>query len=256
MKFLKPLTWQLLPIVCSLISGCDKGGGTVRHGNLGYNATDIFAAGTQALALAKAAGRGDVKEINRLVSDGVNVNGVGNHDITPFWLAIWIENPEGFEALLNKGANPNAQRADGYPIMYLAANMKDSRFLEAALKYGGDPNLLDKRTGGTPLVMAVQNGYKRNVDLLLAAKGNANWQDSISGETLPMVALGSRVDYEMAYELLQHGADPTLKMHGYTLADTIALVSRNASNNNDPWRVKVIEFLRSKGVIERDSFRK
>lgn len=231
-----------------LLSGCDREGGTVGYGNLTYNATEIFGKGTPALELAKAAGRGDVKEVNRLVASGVNVNTAGQHDITPLWWALWKKNYEGFIALLNQGANPNAQHADGYPIMYLAADMNDSRFLEATLNHGGNPNL-PGRGGWPPLVMAVQSGFKTNVDLLLAAKADANWHDSISGETLPMVAIGSRVDYEMAYQLLEHGADPTLKaFHGKTLADTIELVSKNASNNNDPWRAKVIEYLRSKGM--------
>jgi ankyrin repeat protein len=240
----------LASMVFLSLAGCDRGGGTVGYGNLTYNATEVFGKSTPALELAKAAGRGDGKEINRLIASGTNVNTVGQHNITPLWWALWTKNYEGFVTLLAKGANPNAQRTEGYPIMYLAADMSDSRFLEAALKHGGDANLPDKRSGWPPLVMAVQNGYKQNVDLLLAAKGDANWQDSISGETLPMVALGARVDYEMAYELLQHGADPTLTaFHGKTLADTIELVSKNASNNNDPWRAKVLEFLKSKGVM-------
>ena len=239
-----------------LLSGCNPGGGTVRYGNLTYNATEIFGKGTSALELAKAAGRGDVKGVNRLIASGVNVNTVGQHDITPLWWALWTKNYEGFAALLEKGANPNAQQADGYPIMYLAAEMNDSRFLEAALNHGGNPNL-PGRGSWPPLVMAVQNGFKTNVDLLLAAKADANWHDSISGETLPMVALGSRGDYEMTYQLLQHGADPTLKaFHGKTLANTIELVSKNASNNNDPWRAKVIEYLQSKGMTVKDTVNK
>ena len=85
------------------LPGCDKGGGTVQYGSMSYNATEIFGAGTAPLALAEAAGRGDTKEIGRLIADGTGVNTVGQHDITPLWWALWKRNFEGFSALLDKG---------------------------------------------------------------------------------------------------------------------------------------------------------
>jgi len=232
-----------------LLMGCGRGGGTIRHGNLSYNAAEVFGAGTPALALAEAAGRGDLNTINSQVAAGVNVNTVGTHDITPLWWAAWAENYVGFAALLDKGANPNAQRSDGFPIMNLIATKEDSRFLAAALKHGGDPNLRENKSGEPPLFPAVLRGYKENIDLLLTAKADANWQSPISGETLPIIAIGARGDYELVYKLFQNGADPKLKDHfGHTLADTIEVISKNASNNEDPWRAKVLEILKSKGV--------
>ena len=244
-------TRNILPCIflLFLLTGCGRGGGTVRHGNLSYNATEVFGAGTSGLILAEAAGRGDVKTINRQIAAGVNVNTVGKYDITPLWWAAWADNYEGFSALLDKGANPNAQRSDRYPIMNLIASKEDSRFLAAALKHGGNPNLRDNKSGVPPLFPSVMRGYKKNIDLLLAAKADVNWQDSISGETLPIIAIQARGDYELVYKFLEIGADPTLKdRFGHTLADTIEIVSKNASNNDDPWRAKVLEVLRSKGM--------
>jgi ankyrin repeat protein len=244
-------------LVLLLLNSCTRGGGTVRHGNLSYNATEVFGASTPALALAEAAGRGDVKEIYRLIAGGADANAVGQHGITPLWWAAWTENYEGFSALLDKGADPNAQRADGYPIMYLVADMKDARLLEAALKHGADPNLRDSKSGYTPLFPAVMNGLKPQIDLLLAAKANVNAQLPVSGETLPMVAIGARADYQLVFTLFEMGADPALKdIHGNTVADTIAIRSVNASNNRDPWRAKVLEYLRIKGVAAKSSSKK
>ena len=186
--------------------GCSKGGGTVKHGSLSYNATEVFGAGTSALTLAEAAGRGDVKAINRQLAADTNIiNTVGKFDITPLWWAAWTENYEGFSALLDRGADPNAQRSDGYPVLILIATRKDSKFLAAALKHGGDPNLRDKKSGETPLCPCITLGYNENTDLLLAAKADVNWQDSISGETLPVMAIGARNDYELVYKLFQNG---------------------------------------------------
>lgn len=245
-------------LVFLLLAGCNRGGGgTVRHGNMSYNATEVFGEGTPALALAEAAGRGDVKEINRQVAAGANVNAVGQHAITPLWWAAWVENYNGFAALLAKGANPNAQRAEGYPIMYLVADMKDPRLLEAALKHGGDPNLRDSTSGESPLFPAVLHGRKPHIELLLAAKADVNARMPVSGETLPMIAIAARADYQLVYRLFQMGADPTLtNTHGQTIAVDIELVSRNASNNDDPWRKKVIEYMQSKGMAVKEPVRK
>jgi ankyrin repeat protein len=172
-----------------------------------------------------------LKEINHQATAGVDVNSAGNHNITPLWWAAWTENYEGFAALLDKGANPNSQQAEGYPIMYLVADMNDSRLLKTALKHGGNPNLHDSQSGETPLFPAVLHGFKTNVDLLLAARADVNARLSISGETLPMVAMGSSADYELVYRLFQYGADPALKDGGgKTIADTIQIRSVNASN--------------------------
>lgn len=232
------------------ICGCNKSDGVVVHGNLRYSAKEIFGDHTPAWLLATAAARGDVKEVNRQIAAGVDVNIVGKYGITPLWWAAFQPNFDGFDALLKKGASPNSQREERFPIMLLISEMKDSRFLEAALKHGGDPNLMDKNSGEPPLYPAVRNGFKRHIDLLLTAGANANWQDSLTGETLPMVAVGSSRDYELVYRLFQNGADPTLKDKGAnTIADVIAIGSVNASNNNDPWKAKVLEILKIKGVI-------
>lgn len=244
---IKSLLGQLALLM--LLLGCNKGDVVVGHGSMSYNLLEVFSNDPSALALTKAVGRGDVKEVNSQISIGANVNAVGKFDITPLWWAAWTENYEGFVALLDRGANPNDQRAEGYPIMYLVADMKDGRFLEAALKHGGDPNLRDKLSGQTPLFPAVQNGRKAQIDILLTAKADVNAQMPSSHWTLPMLAIASRADYQVAYQLLLAGANPALKTsNGQTLADIIELKSINASNNDDPWRAKVLEILKSKGV--------
>jgi ankyrin repeat protein len=221
----------------------------VRHGKISYNATEVFGAGTPALALAKAAGRGDLKEITRQIGAGANVNAVGQHNITPLWWAAWAENFEGFAALLKQGADPNADRPEGCPIMYLLAELKDPRFLEAALKQGGDPNRRDIRSGETPLFPAIVYGYHRHVELLVDSGADLNAQMPISRETPAMTAIGARGDYQMVHYLLQKGANPGLRnSDGRTLADTIEFVRIIPNGSNVVWRDKVIGFLRGKGI--------
>lgn len=243
-----------LLVVSASLSGCQRNHDTIQQGSLSYNVTDVFGAQTQAAALARAASRGDVTEINHLVATGADVNIVGKENITPLWWAAWSENYDGFKALVDKGANPNAQRAEGLPVMHLIANVKDARFLDAALKHGGDPDSRDRKSGETPLFLAVLNGYEQQIELLLAAKANVNMQDPISGETVLMEAVGTR-NYKLVFRLLQAGADPTLKTKfgEKTVVDFLETGSANASNNRDPWRSKVIELLRSKGMNVKDT---
>jgi ankyrin repeat protein len=244
----------LFSISILIVAGCHRGGGTISEGRFSYNATDVFGDGTSQLALAEAAGRGDVESINRLIAAGANVNYAGKHEITPLWWAAWARNVNGFEALLVRGANPNTQRAEGLPVMCLIADMDDSRYLKAALAHGGNPNLQDAKSGETPLFPAVKHSRNEQIDLLLAAKADVNVQLPIMGWTATMFAMAARADYHVIYQLLQAGSDPTLKASdGRTLADIIDVRSINASNNNDPWRVKVLEFLRNKRIAVNQS---
>ena len=199
--------------------------------------------------LAEAAGCGDVKQIKRIAATGADINSVGQDGMTPLWWAAWTRNYDGFWALLELGANPNAQITNAPPVMHLIADMNDSRFLSAALKHGGDPNFRKHSSGMTPIFPAVLHGYEKQIELLLDAGADPNTQLLVSGQTLPMEALGASRDYKLVYRLFQKGADPRRKdVHGKTLADTIALVSVNASNNDDPWRKKVLEFMQAKGM--------
>lgn len=249
----KHLSVAIFLAVMLLVSACSRGGGTIRHGNLSYNADEVFEREPSALALAKAAGRGDVSEINRMITEGTKVNTLGKHGITPLWWAAWAVNYEGFNALLEKGADPNAPRSLGLPVMHLAAQLPDARFLAAALKHGGNPDAIDQVSSDTPLFVTVLFHLEEQTGLLLKAGANVNVQQPISGWSLPMQAIGSNGDYKLVYELLQRGADYSLKMsNGQTLIDVIGTAAIDPNGEQYLWREKVIEQLRSKGVkVER-----
>ena len=234
-----------------VLSGCASASReTVRHGDLNYNVTEVFGA-TPALALAKAAGRGDTVEIARQLAAGVDINTVGAHWITPLWWVAWVENYDGFVALLEKGANPNYVRKEGLSLMLYVTRMKDARFLETVLKHKGDPNLLDRGIIETPIFRALMLPDRRNLDLLLAAGADLNMQDE-GGWTPAMRAIAAAGEYKIVWEFLQRGADPTLKTkNGKTLADIIEFRMIDADSESYVWRGKVIEYLRGKGIVAR-----
>lgn len=251
----RALAWLFLTGAVFLLKSCSGNGETIRHGTLSYNVVEIFDAEPRVLALARAAGRGDIREIKRLASLGVNPNSEGKSGITPLWWAAWADNYDGFRALLEFGADPNAVPATGPSVMIVIAELNQPKFLRAALNHGGNPNISDNDSGNTPLLRTVLLGRSEQTKMLLDAGADINVQRPITGATLPMIAIGASGDYELVYDLLQRGADYRLKTAaGRDLAYFIS--SRAIAPNSEAyiWREKVMEFLRSKGVlVERPS---
>ncbi|MGH9439044.1 MAG: ankyrin repeat domain-containing protein [Terriglobia bacterium] len=170
--------------------------------------------------LAEAAQHGDTKKIDTLIARGVNVNGKGRYGITPLFSALQAGNKAGFKALLDHSANPNNIWTDGYTLMNTIAEYRsDPYFMKLALEHGGNPNLVEPRTGQTPLLAAASIGEKSNIPLLINAGANLNYQTPVfhtdpkyppgGGETAMMLA--TTLHFEVVYELLKAGADYRLK---------------------------------------------
>jgi uncharacterized protein len=167
--------------------------------------------------LAEAASKGDVARIESLIADGVDVNSSGTKNVTPlFW---GLTNYEGFEALLRNGADPNIV-FDKSTVVYWAAELADTRFLRAALRYGGDPNLATGSLGESPLMAAVLSanpGRIESMKVLLAAGANidARTQGVVfgapaGGDTAAMLAAAIG-RYDIVYFLLRNGANPDVE---------------------------------------------
>ena len=133
--------------------------------------------------------------------------------------------------------------------MHLVAEIDDIRFLRAALQHGGNPDARDNVTDETPLFLTILYGREGHTALLFKAGADINARPKIPGLTLPMLAVASSANYKLVCELLQKGADYSLKgINGKTLADAIELRAIPPNDDQYIWREKVMEFLRSKGV--------
>jgi len=186
--------------LCAALVGC---GPTGR-----WSPSDFFT-DKDVVALAKAAGSGDVKEIDRLIAAGVNVNTQGKDGMTPLLYALWAKNEAGFERLLEKGANPSLQDKDGESVTHLAAlDAKSSKWLELLIKHKADLNVAVSKGikhGETPLFYAIDARSIGNLKLLLNAGANPNQQDA-SGGTPAMDAAWCNF-WEATEILLDAGAD-------------------------------------------------
>ncbi len=203
--------------------------------------SDLFP-NLQLRMLAMAAQHGNVKKIDTLIAQGVDVNGRGRYGITPLFSAWQARNKKGFEALLDHGADPNNISADGHTLLNEIAGASDPYFLKLALKYGANPNLVAPRLGETPLFPAAQflDGNV-NVPILIKAGGNLNHQRKPLMKTAMMDA-ASVGHFNVVYELLVAGANYKLKdVNGH---DVRYWIRRSRADYQPLWRERIIGFLK------------
>jgi hypothetical protein len=199
--------------------------------------------------LASAAGKGDLQAIDRLVNEGVNVNGRGTQDATVLFWAIRMRNTAGFTRLLERGADPNVIYGDGGSIMHWATISDDPEFLRVALRHGGNPNLKAGEFGQTPLMDSVI--YNQDaLEVLLEAGADLDVQDD-NGNTAVMVAAGLK-RFDTTYLLLSRGADYSISnRYGKTIADRMARSRGRIPEDRESLirqRERVVHWLRDHGV--------
>lgn len=230
----------------------------VKVGDTVYNVGDFFK-DPQVRKLAIAAARGDVKTMNELVKQGVDVNYIGEQDCTPLMWTVVLRNYKGMEALLQHGANPNFVEHDGMSVMSLLGPGNYPALLELVLKHGGNPNIRDPSVDAsgnneTVLNMAAEVGKIENIKLLLKYGANIEGKDG-DGMTPLLYAVFCR-QYKTAYFLLEQGANYKITanfpgtLHTPTnISDLIGISLRpGVSDEQQPWREKVIEWLEAHGV--------
>ncbi|MEO0438982.1 MAG: ankyrin repeat domain-containing protein [Pseudomonadota bacterium] len=202
-------------------------------------------------ALAKAAGRNRRGAIDDLLEAGVDIDARGRGDFTPLYWAFRQTNRRGFEYLLQKGANPNALWEHKGSVIHYAATVRDTRFLELCLEYGGDISLIDKNgplSNWTPLYFAIGENQLSSVRFLIRAGAKVN--ERYGGEGTPLTESLQFKQYRMAYFLLENGADPSVRdMHDrdvYYYLNVPGFENIIKSSDRWEWRLKFIELLESK----------
>lgn len=114
------------------------------------------------------------------------------------------ENSKMLNLLLSKGANPNAQNADGKTPLMLAAGAGRLETCSALLMKGADPQQTDFQ-GSTALMAAAEKGQTAVLTVLLAKKSNPNTNRSDGATALRLAALNGH--REAVRLLLDQGAD-------------------------------------------------
>ena len=190
--------------------------------------------------------KGDIERINKLISQGADVNAKDKRGMTPLHQAAYYGQRQVAKVLIAKGANVNETDTAGQTPLHIAANFGSKWVPELLLANGANIRARDA-AGNTPLHEAaycLEVKPKKDLLELLIAKGADVQARNKAGQTpLHRVSMIRRQNkpLELAAEiLLAHGAEiDTKDKNGNT---PIHFAIKNG-------HVKLIDFLLSKGAI-------
>lgn len=197
-------------------------------------------------ALASAAADGDIKKIDALVSDGIDVNERGKAGATVLFWAYRKGNLKGFTHLLKLGSDPNAFFGNGAAVIYWIVTDRNTDFLNVWLDFDGNPNLvIPESFNDTPLLLGVSsipsNGKDYEIiDILLENGGYLEARNEIGNTALLQSAIFHR--YDLVYKFIQLGADTTVRNNkDEGIAESFLLSERVLHKHSEPyqWLLKV-----------------
>lgn len=212
-----------LILVAPILFGCDeisKVMGTTFHQKVGWKAEDYFD-DPKVIALCHAIEADDLKEIDRLVADGANVNANGKDNMTPLMWAFPDNKLARFTRMLEHGADPNVIiKSDlntrggfsaGDSVTHMACRTEFPGYFEAVFEHGGDPNLIKNGaiTGDTPLfsvITGIGPNKKAHVKLLIDKGADLNHMNG-AWATPAIQATSWGAQFDIALMLLEAGAD-------------------------------------------------
>lgn len=199
--------------------------------------------------LAKAASKCQLDKIEKLLDQGTDINAKGLNGITP--LTAGLNCYKAFLYMLERGANPNAVFYSGGAIMTLAAQYPTPEFLLAALKHGGDPNIITggEPTNPNPLITAIVHKNWESVDVLLEHGADINQWTPLGGNAGLTAARSGH--FELFYRLLQMGLKYDKKnKYGDSILEALGYGEYNmlCGEQRDPYFDKIDAWLSERGT--------
>lgn len=173
------------------------------------DAQQAFPQDPRAAELAHAAAEGDAAQVRALVQSGANPNAQGDRGVNVLQFAMAGKHADALDALLTAGADPNAPGLGGATAMHIAAMADDPSLLRVLLDHGGDPNARHGMTRATPLMAAAGPRTDAQFRMLLDKGSDPNLADRTGNTALHSAAMlnaGAQV-----LLLLERGADPNAK---------------------------------------------
>ena len=155
--------------------------------------------------IADAASKGNTAEVGRLLKRGADVNAQQADGATALQWAAYRGDAKLAELLLKAGAKPDLANRDGATPLWLAAARGDAAVIQALLKGGADANE-QLPLGRHPLMLAARSGNVDAVHALLEHGADVNASETERGTTALMQA-GDQGHADVLKELIQHGAN-------------------------------------------------
>ncbi|XP_028678829.1 uncharacterized protein bcl3 [Erpetoichthys calabaricus] len=175
--------------------------------------------------------------VHLLVSNGSDAMLSDRNLQTSIHLACEHNNFDCLQEILNqrwKHLNLEARNYEGLTPLHIAVNNGNKEIVTLLLDRGADIDAVDIKSGRSPLIHAVENNNTDTVKLLIESGSNVNTQ-TYSGNTALHSACGRGL-LEITRILLKNGADSSIKNYHN---DTPVMVAKNK---------KVIDVLRGKGI--------
>ena len=163
--------------------------------------------------LHRAAQRGDVAAIRRLIAEGAKLEARDASGRTPLHVAAFAAQYEAVRALAAAGADMNAFENSAYDIVTIAAVADDLVMVDLALTLDNKAGNVTSPYDGTALIAAAHLGHKDVVKRLIAGGApldhvnNLGWTALIEAVVL---GDGGSNHVETARALVEAGADKTI----------------------------------------------
>ncbi|MHC4155680.1 MAG: ankyrin repeat domain-containing protein [Planctomycetota bacterium] len=163
-------------------------------------------AGSTPLHLGSYTGRYEVVKL--LIAAGADLNAKDDWGSTPLHDAIYSRRRDVAELLIAKGADVKIRNKSGEtPLSLAAGETGDMDFLRLLITRGADVNNTNN-AGYAPLHIGVGGGYKDIVELLIAEGANVNANFNQKGAPLHVAACGNTAAHrDIAKLLIAKGAD-------------------------------------------------
>lgn len=174
--------------------------------------------------LHAAAQRGNVAEIERLITARADLNARDPYGRTPLHVATHAGKVDAIRVLAKAGANPGLLEKDRYDAVTIAAVANDENALRALLAAGASAKLITSRYDGTALIAAAHLGHHGVVKQLIAAGApldhvnNLHWtaliESIVLGDGGPrhVATLKALVDAGASLQLTDRNGNTPLKL--------------------------------------------
>jgi ankyrin repeat protein len=175
---------------------------------LAFTATELRAQGRSAvpdLRLVEAVKNQDRQRTAVLIKQKVDVNAAQPDGSTALHWAVYWENTDAVDLLLQAGANARAKNDLGVSPLVIACGSGQGEIVAKLLTAGADPNAA-LESGETALMLAARSGSTRAVEALLTRGADVNAREGTRGQTALMWAVANRHP-EVTRILLAKGAE-------------------------------------------------
>jgi ankyrin repeat protein len=138
------------------------------------------------------------------VTEGVDVNKVGNDGYTALYLSARKDHVEAIKALVTEGADVNKVGNDGYTALHCSARKGNAEAIKALVAEGADVNKVGN-DGYTALHCSASGGHVEAIKVLVAAGADVNHGNNNGYTALYLSALEDNAEAIKA--LVAVGAD-------------------------------------------------